>query len=113
VHAQQEFKEKMQIFIKQHNTLNESQLLHQSVLSHPHCTLPLEATQSQLEQIMIHKSVDPPVDTSGYPSPLNTQFLLASSDYNTTAIGIHWFNLSLFFLLPFFQKNQALPTFET
>jgi len=111
--AQQEFEEKMQIFIKQRNTLSKSQLSYQSAPSNPHCTLPLAATRPQLEQIMIHKSVDPPVDTSGYPSPLNTQFLLASGDYNTAVTSIHWFNSSLFCLLPFFQKKQALPTCET
>jgi len=111
--AQQEFEEKMQLFTKQCNTLNESQLSHHSALSRFHYTLPLDATQSQPEQIMIHKSADPPFDTSGYPSPLNTQFLLASGDYNTAVIGVSWFNSSRFFLLPFFQKNQALPTFET
>jgi len=94
----------MQLFTKQCNTLNESQLSHHSALSRFHYTLPLDATRSQPEQIMIHKSADPPFDTSGYPSPLNTQFLLASSDYNTAAIGVSWFNSSRFFLLPFFRK---------
>jgi len=44
---------------------------------------------------------------------MNTQFLLPSSDYNHEASRVPWFKSSLFFLLPFLQKIQALPTFET
>jgi len=44
-----------------------------------------------------------------YPSPLNTPFLLATSDYNQDAAGTPWFKSSLSPLLPFLQISRKLP----
>jgi len=112
--AQQEFEEKMQIFIAQRNATREPQPLHLSVQSWPHRTLPLTAIRSQPDKNMINQPVDASsIDTSGYPSPLNSQFLSPSGDYNHAATGVPWFQSSLFSLLPFMRKNTSTSSLET
>jgi len=71
------------------------------------------AIRSHQATIMTTQPANFAVDTSGYPSPLNTQYLSQSGNYNQAATGVPWFKSSLFNLLPFLQKNQAPPTTET
>jgi len=109
--AQQAFETQLQSFLAHRNAMQTSQPLNPSTNSPNHCNLPLTALRSIPEQD-IHHSVDFLDDTWRYPSPLNTQFLLPSGNYNNAATGVHWFKSSLFFLLPFLQRTKVTPTFE-
>jgi len=93
--------------------MRESHQDHLSAPNQPNSILHPATTQSHPAIIMTNQSADPPVDTSGYPSPLITQFLSQSGDYNQAATGVPWFKSSLFNILPFLQTTQVPPTTET
>jgi len=101
--AQQAFETQLQSFLAHRNAMQTFQPSHPSTNSPNHCNLPLTAIRSIPEQDMTNHSVDFVAATWRHPSPLNTQFLLPSGNYNNAANGVHWFKSSLFFLLPFLQ----------
>jgi len=103
----------MQLFIAHCNAMRESHQVHPSASNQPDSILHPATTRSHPATIMTNQPADPPVDTSGYPSPLNTQFLSQSGNYNQAATGVPWFKSSLFNLLPFLQKTHVPSTFET
>jgi len=101
--AQQAFDMQLQLFIAHRNAMPTAQPSHLSTNSLNNCTLPLAAIRSIPEQNMTNQSVDSLAATQRYPSPLNTQFLLPSGQYNNAATGVPWFKSSLFSLVPFQQ----------
>jgi len=110
--AQQAFDTQFQLLIAHHNAMQMSQPPHLSTNSPNHCTRHLAAIRSTPEQNTTNQSVDSLAATWRYPSPLNTQFLLPSGNYNNAATGVHWFKSSLFCLLPFQQRTKVKPISE-
>jgi len=111
--AQQAFDTQLQLFIAHRNAMPTAQPPHLSTNSLNDCTLPLAAIRSIPKQNMTNQSVDSLAATQRYPSPLNTQFLLPSGQYNNATTGVPWFKSSLFSLVPFQQRTKATPIFAT
>ncbi len=110
--AQQAFETQLQSLLAHCNAMQPSQPLHPPTDSPKYCNPLLTAIRSIPEQAMTDQSVDFLAATWRYPSPLNTQFLLPTGNYNNAATGVHWFKSSLFFLLPFLQRTKVTPTSE-